>query len=101
MSLFFNLYRKRGFGLTLELLEKCKDHKAKESDFFQTLKDNESYLNEFYRVKKDLLNHQLIEYTLDDNYDKVIALTKKGEEVLDKINAIEVFLGDNESKAKK
>ena len=89
---FFNIYRKRGFSISLVVLYEFPNHKAKEADFFQKLKDNESYLNEFYRVKQDLLDYKLIAYELDETYNKVIKVTNKGLLVLDKIKGIEEFL---------
>lgn len=96
--IFFKLYRKRGFSLTLELLAEFEDTEAKETDFFQKLKDSNSYLNEFYRVKKGLLEYGLIAYKLDENYDKVLFLTDKGQEILDKLAEIEEILTKNAKK---
>jgi hypothetical protein len=89
---FFTIYRKRGFSISLQLLNDFPNHKAKEADFFQKLKDNESYLNEFYRVKQDLLDYRLLAYELDENYNKVVKVTEKGLLILDKIKGIEDFL---------
>ncbi|MHA1727300.1 MAG: hypothetical protein ACTSWY_01050 [Promethearchaeota archaeon] len=91
---FFKSFRKRGFGLTLEVLNKFEKHEAKEKTFFKTLKDENSYLNEFYRVKDELIDFKLIGYKLDadDNYNKVIFLTDRGKEVLNKIRSIESLL---------
>jgi len=89
---FFSSFRKRGFSLTLEILSEFKKFEAKEKDFFQALKTNESYLNEFYRVKSDLLQFGLVAYKLDEEYNKVIYLTEKGQEILEKINGIETML---------
>jgi predicted transcriptional regulator len=60
--------------------------------FFKTLKKNESYLNSFFRVKDDLLKNQLIAYKLDEENDKVIYLTEKGEELFKKITEIETMV---------
>ncbi|MCP4761097.1 MAG: hypothetical protein GY870_04895 [archaeon] len=86
---FFKLYRKKGFGETLEVLFGFKKHEAKQSVFFQTLKDNKSYLNSFFRVKEELLKTGLIAYKLDKDNEKVIFLTKKGNELYSKICDIE------------
>lgn len=91
-SKFFQFFRKRGFSLTLEILDEFENKEAKETDFFQKLKDKESYLNEFYRVKKNLIESGLIAYKLDEMYDKVISLTDKGNLFLDKIKEIEGLL---------
>ena len=66
--------------------------KAKEKEFFKALKGNESYLNEYYRVKKELLDYKLIAYKLDDNYNKVILLTERGKRVYEKLRGIESLL---------
>jgi predicted transcriptional regulator len=89
---FFQSFRKRGFSLTLEILSEFKNFEAKEKDFFQALKSNESYLNEYYRVKQTLLDFNLVAYKLDGEYNKVIYLTEKGQDILEKINAIETML---------
>jgi len=88
---FFKHYRKRGFGLTLEILAEL-DAEAEETQFFQKLKEKGSYLNEYYRVKKDLLKQGLIKYRLNEDYEKVIILTDKGNDILKKIMEIEEIL---------
>ena len=88
---FFSFYRKRGFGLTIEILAEL-GKEAEESTFFQALKEKGSYLNEYYRVKKDLLKKGLIKYRLNDDYEKVIILTEKGSSILEKIKEIEEIL---------
>ena len=91
---FFQMYRKRGFSLTLEILRNFKKKEAKEPDFFQALKDNNSYLNEFYRSKDDLLNNKLIAYKLNADYEKVICITEKGLTVLEKLEQINGLLSE-------
>ncbi len=91
MDTFFSLFRRRGFGLSLEILSELGSE-AEESVFFQALKEKGSYLNEYYRVKKDLLKEGLIKYRLNDDYDKVIILTEKGGSLLEKIKEIEEIL---------
>jgi predicted transcriptional regulator len=90
-SAFFKHYRKRGFGLTLEILDEL-EAEAEESQFFQKLKEKGSYLNEYYRVKKELLKQGLIKYRLNEDYEKVIILTQKGADILKKIKEIEEIL---------
>ena len=92
MSTFFQLFRKRGFSLTLEILNDFKKKEAKEPVFFQKLKDKDSYLNEFYRVKESLIEHDLVAYKLDKDYNKVIIITEKGQKLLEQVRAIEGFL---------
>ncbi len=93
MDSFFKLYRKRGFGLTLEILAEL-NAEAEESVFFQALKEKGSYLNEYYRVKKDLLKEGLIKYRLNEEYEKVVILTDKGSKLLSKIKEIEQILAE-------
>lgn len=101
-SKFFQFFRKRGFSLTLEILDEFEKKEAKETDFFQKLKDKESYLNEFYRVKKNLIETGLIAYKLDEMYDKVISLTDKGKLFLDKIKEIDnLLISPKDSKTEK
>lgn len=90
-SNFFSAYRKRGFGLTLEILAELGSE-AEESVFFQALKEKGSYLNEYYRVKKELLKKGLIKYRLNEEYEKVVILTEKGSEILKKVKEIEEIL---------
>ncbi len=89
MADFFRLYRRKGFGETLEILNDFKKKEAKQSLFFIALKKNKSYLNSFFRVKDDLLKSGLIAYKLDEENDKVIYLTEKGKELFKKVNEIE------------
>ena len=92
MAEFFRLYRRKGFGETLEILNDFKKKEAKQSLFFNTLKTNKSYLNSFFRVKDDLLKTGLIAYKLDEDNDKVIYLTEKGKELFKKVSEIETMV---------
>ena len=92
MKNFFRVFRRKGFGETLEILNGFKNKEATQNTFFKTLKKNESYLNSFFRVKDDLLTNQLIAYKLDKENDKVIYLTEKGKELLKKITEIETMI---------
>ena len=94
----FALYRKRGFSLALEILDAFPDGAAKEVVFFDALKDCGSYLNEFYRVKEDLLKYSMIGYRLDGDYDKVIFLTEEGREVLHRLDKLNEFMMECRSK---
>jgi predicted transcriptional regulator len=89
MTNFFKIFRRKGFGETLEILNKFKKKETTQNLFFKTLKKNKSYLNSFFRVKADLLKTGLIAYKLDEENDKVIYLTEKGKELFNKINEIE------------
>ena len=92
MAEFFRMYRRKGFGETLEILNDFKKKEAKQSIFFNTLKKNKSYLNSFFRVKADLLKTGLIAYKLDEKNDKVIYLTEKGKELFKKVSEIEAMI---------
>jgi len=86
---FFAAYRKKGFGETMEVLSGFKNAETQQSIFFNTLKENKSYLNSFFRVKEDLLKCKIIAYKLDVQNEKVIYLTEKGKELLRRIMEIE------------
>jgi hypothetical protein len=92
MSYFFKLYRKKGVNETLDVLNNYEGKAAKQSEFFQTLKDRESYLNSFFRVKDELLKYKLIAYRLDEDNEKVIYITEKGLELYNKIQEIEKII---------
>ena len=66
--------------MALEILAELNGE-AEESVFFQALKEKGSYLNEYYRVKKDLLKEGLIRYRLNEEYE----ITKKKKEALDNL----------------
>ncbi|TFG20518.1 MAG: hypothetical protein EU530_02855 [Promethearchaeota archaeon] len=92
MSYFFKLYRKKGVNETLDVLNNYKGKACKQSEFFQNLKDRESYLNSFFRVKDELLKYKLIAYRLDNDNEKVIYITEKGLELYNKIQEIEKII---------
>lgn len=87
----FPILRKHGFNMTLWVLNKVGG-KMIESEFFKKLKNEESYLNEFFRVKQDLVSHNLIEYTLNEDNNKVINLTEYGHSVFNHIKSISSLL---------
>lgn len=89
---FFSLYRKGGFSKTLSILSEFDKYEAKESRFFSKLQKKGYYLNDFYRVKDDLLEYGVISYRLDKNYEKVLYLTKKGSELYNLLQEIEELL---------
>ncbi|MBN2155929.1 MAG: hypothetical protein JW776_07795 [Candidatus Lokiarchaeota archaeon] len=92
MSHFFALYRKKGVQETLDVLHSYKGNAVKQSEFFQTLKDRESYLNSFFRVKDELLKYKLIAYRLDEDNEKVIYITERGLNLWKKIQEIEQII---------
>ena len=89
MTEFFKMFRRKGFGETLEILNTFKKKEATQNKFFKTLKKNKSYLNSFFRVKTDLLQKGLIAYKLDETFEKVIYMTEKGQELLKMVTEIE------------
>ena len=89
MTEFFKMFRRKGFGETLEVLNSFKKKEATQNKFFKTLKKNKSYLNSFFRVKTDLLQKGLIAYKLDETFEKVIYMTEKGQELLKMVTEIE------------
>ncbi|MHA1821946.1 MAG: hypothetical protein ACTSU2_09185 [Promethearchaeota archaeon] len=92
MAYFYKLYRKKGFEETLYALSQFENYEAKELDFFKALKDNQSYLNAFYRVKDSMIKHNLIGYRLDEDNNKIIFLTPQGVELSKKIKELEDLL---------
>lgn len=86
---FFTMFRKRGFSETLEILSNFENHQAVQSIFFEKLVKQKSYPNSFFRVKNDLITTQIIAYKLNENNDKVIYLTEKGEKILSLLEEID------------
>jgi len=91
---FSTLYRKIGFFETLDILSSLQNCEAKQIEFFKHLKERGSYLNSFFRIKRDLLRLKLIAYKLDSVNDLVIHLTEKGRKLTDKITEIEQLIGN-------
>ena len=92
---FFTMFRRRGFSETLEILSDFPNHEAVQSQFFDQLTKIKSYPNSFFRVKGDLLNSKIIGYKLNENNDKVIFLTPKGNQILDLIANIDTLIREN------
>lgn len=97
---FFELFRKNGFWLTLDILKNASNSELKECDFFSELRKGDSYLNDFYRNKDEMLKYGLIAYKLDENYDKVLFLTQKGGQLYNKILEAEELLNTKVSDLK-
>ncbi|MBD3353001.1 MAG: hypothetical protein GF364_16075 [Candidatus Lokiarchaeota archaeon] len=74
---------------TLKILGQLKKNEAKQSIFYDRIKENKSYLNSFFRVKKDLIQTGIIGYRLDNDQKKIIFLTEKGKELTRLITKIE------------
>jgi hypothetical protein len=89
---FFKLFKRRGFCETIEILNNFQGQEAVQSDFFQKLIESESYPNVFFRVKDELLKHNLIAYKLNNANEKVIFLTEKGKQIWNLIMDIENML---------
>ncbi len=88
---FFHLYRKNGFSLTLDILNSYTKP-ITESWFFSELIKRNSYLNEFYRVKEVLIKFKLIQYELNEKYDKCLSITQKGRELIKLLTSINNLL---------
>ena len=76
-----HLFQKTGFEKTLKILYKNPTIKT-EKEFFD-LFNKESYYNAYYRVKK-----QMIELNLIEVKDKTISLTVKGKRVYLQLKAL-------------
>jgi len=85
---FFEMFRKRGFFNTLTLLSRKP---ISQSEFFDEIK-KKGYLNEFFRVKDDLLKNQLIAYSITSYGEKMIAITEKGEILRRKILEVDALI---------
>ena len=91
-GLFYTLYRKFGFSHSLTTLASYPGGRCRVYDFYRRLKEKEGYINEFLRVRADLLKYKLVSYSLDEEFEKTIGLTPKGEKVLELIrNLMELF----------
>ncbi len=88
-SKFYRLMKKRGFSETLKVLGSFDNFEAVQSKFFEKFEEANSYYNAYLRVKKALLDSDLIKFKLNDNNEKVIYLTDKGREVLNRLQEIE------------
>ena len=88
-SKFYKLMKKRGFSETLKVLGQFDNTEAVQSQFFEKFEEANSYYNAYLRVKKSLLESDLIKFKLNDNNEKVIYLTEKGKDVLNKLQEIE------------
>jgi hypothetical protein len=79
----FNLLKKKGFRDTFNVLTKFKDYQADKHTFYDEL-NKFSYYNSFFRIKEELVKHNLIEI-IEKNQKKLIKLTQKGLEVYNKL----------------
>jgi predicted transcriptional regulator len=76
----------------MDVLNNVPNKEVAQSKFFNDLKKNDSYPNTYFRVKDDLLNYKIIGYKLNHENEKVIFLTEKGKEIMEKIEQIEDIL---------
>jgi predicted transcriptional regulator len=90
---FYSLFKRRGFGETLQILGTFENHEAIQSKFFERFeKEGESYYNAYLRVRKALLDAGLIKFKLNENNEKMIYLTEKGQQLLSKLGEIEKII---------
>ncbi len=97
-KLFYQLFRKRGFSETMNVLDSFENKEAVQKKFFKNLSDMGSYPNAFFRVKDELLEYDIIAYKLNEENKKTIYLTEKGSKIWDLITKIEEYLKNNLSK---
>ena len=95
MSTTNNLYsflKKRGFAETLKVLGEFDQYEAVQGKFFEKFEQSQSYYNAYLRVKKILLETGLIKFKLNEQNEKVIYLSDKGQTVLKKLEEIEKLI---------
>ncbi|MHA1520757.1 MAG: hypothetical protein ACTSRK_11295 [Promethearchaeota archaeon] len=88
----YTLMKRRGFSETLKVLGSFDKAEAVQSRFFEKFEKSESYYNAYLRVKKQLLDSELIKFKLNEANEKVIYLTDKGKSVLQKMEEIEELI---------
>jgi len=88
----YKYMKKRGFGETLETLAGFKDNKAVQKKFFERFEKEQSYYNAYLRVKDILIKEKIIAFELNEENEKVIKLTEKGQDLFNKIQEIEKIL---------
>ncbi|WP_457559242.1 hypothetical protein [Candidatus Harpocratesius sp.] len=88
----YTLMKRRGFAETLKVLGSFEKCEAVQSKFFEKFEESDSYYNAYLRVKKQLLDSELIKFKLNENNEKVIYLTDKGKQVLEKMEEIEKLI---------
>ncbi len=86
----YEMLRKQGFLETLEILNSYPNHETSLSGFFKDLRNQwDSYPNRYFRVQPFLIQAKLITYRLDNNFQKIICLTQKGESFLKLIDDLD------------
>ena len=91
-SKFYSYMKKRGFSETLKVLGEFEQYEAVQGKFFEKFEQSQSYYNAYLRVKKILLETGLIKFKLNEQNDKMIFLTDKGQTVLKKLEEIESLI---------
>ena len=86
----FNIFKKKGFRDTYEILTKFKNFKTNIHTFYKEL-NKFSYYNSFLRIKHKLIRMRLI-IIETQNRDKIIRLTKKGIDIYNKLVEINDML---------
>ncbi|MHA1821099.1 MAG: hypothetical protein ACTSU2_08350, partial [Promethearchaeota archaeon] len=74
-------------------------HEMVQAKLFKKIKENGGNLNNFFRVKKVMLDYKLVDYKLNEKTEKVIYLTEKGIDLYKKIIEIENFLLDKDAQS--
>ncbi len=86
----FNIFKKKGFRDTYEILTKFKNYKTNLNTFYKEL-TKFSYYNSFLRVKDKLIRMGLI-IIETQNRAKYIRLTKKGIDIYFKLVELDEML---------
>lgn len=92
MQKFFKLNRKLGFQKTIEILSEFENFEVKQSKFLKICKDRKISINLIYSARKEMLSFDLIDFRKNNNYEKIVYLTKKGKKIFNMILEIEDLL---------
>ncbi|MHA1819571.1 MAG: hypothetical protein ACTSU2_13290 [Promethearchaeota archaeon] len=88
------LIKKRGFHETITLLYGARNASMLFSDFFDKLKELNSYYNAFLRVKQSLEDYNIITYKKSRTGKKIISLTPNGILLAKHLRQIEELLSN-------
>lgn len=86
---FIELFKQRGMIETLLVLHQFPNFEVLQKIFHIKLQEMGSYYQAYLRVKADMIHRQWIAFKLDQNYERVIFLTEKGQRLSQKINELE------------
>jgi len=81
MLKFFELIRKKGTIITLNILSEQKDFEMSQNEFIKKLKKCKNDLNAYFRIKKELLKYKIISFKINQNSKKIIFLTELGKKI--------------------